>query len=145
MFASNRVITQPQHKIPNNRWRHDSLNKVGEVNVFDPGSKEITYNVIKLLRVQINRYTMTIEPFPGALQKTEAPWKLASTTSTIVLDQSLVQDEFISVVMTKKLEEDSKFVINRFSPLDKHRDLFVAHNQALYHSRVCKRGQAVGP
>ena len=68
---------------------------------------------------------MTIKPFPSALQKKEAPWKLDFTTSKIAPDQSLVQDEFIALVMTKNSEEDSTPSNNRFNPLNKHEIVFI--------------------
>ena len=67
--ASNRVRTQPQHKIPNNRKRLNSLNKVGEVNILNPDREEITSNEVKQLWDQVKRFIVTIGPYPEALQR----------------------------------------------------------------------------
>ena len=67
--ASNHVRTQPQHKIPNNKWRLNSLNKVGEVNILNPDREEITSNEVKPLRDQVKIFFATIGPYPDALQR----------------------------------------------------------------------------
>ena len=67
--ALNCIRTQPQHKIPNNRKRLNSLNKVGEVNILNPDREEITSNEVKQLWDQVKRFIVTIGPYPEALQR----------------------------------------------------------------------------
>ena len=47
---------------------------MGEVNVLNPDREEITSNVVKPLRDQVNRFVATIGPYPDALQWAGITW-----------------------------------------------------------------------
>ena len=69
VFTSNCVRTQPQQEISDNRWRIDSLQKMGKVDVLNPDREEITSNVFKTLKNQVNRLSVTRGSCPDALQR----------------------------------------------------------------------------
>ena len=83
-----------------------------EVGVLNPNKKETTSKVKTIV--------MTMKPYPEAWLRKETVRKLVLTTPIIIPDQSLVQDEYTSVVMARILEEDDKFITNGSSLCNRH-------------------------